>query len=85
MHDAFFVLLDGIGQKMDFVDDIADPYVQAGDGILCIEQYGQGERKIQKKGSGLSGLRHLTERLPRMVNKRAAFPAGIGVRPYFPS
>lgn len=61
------VLLYGIGQKMDFVDEIADPYVQAGYGILCIEQYGQGERKIEKKGSGLSGLRHLTERLPRMV------------------
>ena len=60
------VLLYGIGQKMNFVDEIADPYVQAGYGIICIEQYGQGERKIEKT-SGLKGLIHLTERLPRMV------------------
>ncbi len=60
------VLLYGIGQEMDFVDEIADPYVQAGYAILCIEQYGQGERKLKKK-SGLDGLIHLTERLPRMV------------------
>ncbi len=62
------VLLYGIGQKMSFVDEIADPYVQAGFGIFCIEQYGQGERR-QEKTSGVKGLFHLTERLPRMVNE----------------
>ncbi len=62
------VLLYGIGQEMDFVDEIADPYVQAGYGIFCIEQYGQGDRKLKKK-SGLKALLHLTRRLPRMVNE----------------
>lgn len=61
------VLLYGIGQKMTFVDEIAEPYVQAGYAILCIEQYGQGERKIEQKKSALRGLTRLTERLPRMV------------------
>jgi cephalosporin-C deacetylase-like acetyl esterase len=56
------VLLYGIGQKMTFLDEIADFYVDAGFGIVCREQLGQGERKPETKQNALEGLLQLRRR-----------------------
>jgi dienelactone hydrolase len=61
------MVLYGIGQKMSFVDEIAEPYVQAGLGIICIEQYGRGERKIPAEERSLKELKSFFTRISRMV------------------
>ncbi len=56
------VLLYGIGQKMSFLDEIAPLYVQAGMGLICHEQLGQGERKSEGSKGGWKGLLALRRR-----------------------
>ena len=47
------IFLHGIGQKKDFVEEIAGPFVAAGFAILCSDQYMQGERRLP---SGTSAI-----------------------------
>ena len=56
------VLLYGIGQKMTFLDEIADFYLDSGFAIVCKEQLGQGERKPETKHGPLKGLLNLRKR-----------------------
>lgn len=41
------VFLHGIGQKKDFLDEIAGPFVQAGFGFASFDQYTRGERRLK--------------------------------------
>lgn len=61
------VLVYGIGQDMRFLDEVAEPYVRAGWGILCFEQLGRGERKPVQPVRGLSSLLEFKQRISQMV------------------
>jgi dienelactone hydrolase len=56
------VLLYGIGQKMSFLDDIAESFTRAGYAIICPEQLGQGERRPEDRGGALAGVLRLRKR-----------------------
>lgn len=61
------VLLYGIGQDMDFADEIAEAYVQAGYALFCPEQLGRGERKNEVPREGLKALTSFKDRLSSTV------------------
>ncbi|MBN2309165.1 MAG: dienelactone hydrolase family protein [Candidatus Hydrogenedentes bacterium] len=44
------IFLHGIGQKKEFLDDIAAPFVRAGFVLVCSDQYTRGERRIKGEG-----------------------------------
>ena len=43
------VFLNGIGQKKEFLDEIAGPFVKAGFAFASFDQYTRGERKLKDK------------------------------------
>jgi len=45
------VFLHGIGQKKEFLDDIAAPFVKAGFGFASFDQYTRGERRLKNAGA----------------------------------
>lgn len=55
------VFLHGIGQKKDFLDEIAAPFTQAGFAIVTFDQHTRGERKLKETGR-LDALRALRRR-----------------------
>jgi dienelactone hydrolase len=55
------VFLHGIGQKKDFLDDIAAPFVKAGFAMVSSDQYTRGERKLDEAGP-LTGMLRLRRR-----------------------
>jgi len=44
------VFLHGIGQKKDFLDEIAAPFVEAGFAMVSSDQYTRGERRLDGAG-----------------------------------
>jgi dienelactone hydrolase len=40
------IFLHGIGQKKEFIDDIAEPFVKAGFAMATFDQYTRGERRL---------------------------------------
>lgn len=43
------IFLHGIGQKKEFLDEIAEPFVKEGYAIVCFDQLMQGERSVDDK------------------------------------
>lgn len=62
------VLLYGVGMRMSAVDELAKPYVEAGYGIICPEQLGQGERKL-KDPTAMQRILAFKRRLSMAVNE----------------
>ncbi len=54
-HPAL-IFLHGIGQKKDFVEEIAAPFVREGFAILSQDQYTRGERRLNKPEWAETGL-----------------------------
>jgi len=42
------IFLYGVGQEMNFMNEITAPFIEAGFVLVCFEQYGQGEREEEK-------------------------------------
>lgn len=40
------IFLHGIGQKKEFIDDIAEPFIKAGFAMATFDQYTRGERRL---------------------------------------
>ncbi|PIY49582.1 MAG: hypothetical protein COZ06_13755 [Armatimonadetes bacterium CG_4_10_14_3_um_filter_66_18] len=60
------VFLHGIGQEKEFLNDIAQPFMQAGFSMLTFDQVGRGERKVADP-QGLEVLKQLRRRCAQTV------------------
>lgn len=55
------IFLHGIGQKKEFLDDICEPFLNAGYAMVTFDQYTRGERRL-KESNWLNGAMALRRR-----------------------
>ena len=60
------VFLHGVGQKKEFLDEIAAPFIRAGFAFATFDQFTRGERKL-KNASGLDELKALRLRAAHTI------------------
>jgi dienelactone hydrolase len=66
------IFLHGIGQKKEFITEICEPFVNAGFGLACFDQYMRGERAIDAD-SPLDELAAFRARAWKTVNDTRRF------------
>lgn len=50
------IFLHGIGQRKEFLDEIAEPFVEAGFALVTFDQHDRGERRLDRRGPIRSAL-----------------------------